>query len=195
MSFRRFLFPLTFLLLGMSFLLNLSMGSVWIPPAEIVEGLLSGNWVKNSWEQIILNYRLPKALVAILAGVGLSISGLQMQTFFRNPLAGPYVLGISSGAGLGVALLMLAGAAFGISLTGLNSWAIAGAGILGAGSLLAIVTLVAWRVKDSMTLLIVGLMVGSAHPTCFVPSSLVPSSLPAFVPPTSCETAGSGRSS
>ena len=84
-----------------------------------------------------------------------------MQTFFRNPLAGPYVLGISSGAGLGVALLMLAGAAFGISLTGLNSWAIAGAGILGAGSLLAIVTLVAWRVKDSMTLLIVGLMVGS----------------------------------
>uniref|UniRef100_UPI0040483DCC iron chelate uptake ABC transporter family permease subunit n=1 Tax=Algoriphagus sp. TaxID=1872435 RepID=UPI0040483DCC len=161
MSFRRSLFPFAFLLLGMSFLLNLSMGSVWIPPAEIVEGLLSGNWVKNSWEQIILNYRLPKALVAILAGVGLSISGLQMQTFFRNPLAGPYVLGISSGAGLGVALLMLAGAAFGISLTGLNSWAIAGAGILGAGSLLAIVTLVAWRVKDSMTLLIVGLMVGS----------------------------------
>ena len=146
----------------MSFLLNLSMGSVWIPPAEILEGIISGNWDKNSWEQIILHYRLPKALVAILAGIGLSVSGLQMQTFFRNPLAGPYVLGISSGAGLGVALLMLAGAAFGISLTGLNSWAIAGAGILGAGSLLALVTLVAWRVKDSMTLLIVGLMVGSA---------------------------------
>ena len=162
MSLRRFLFPLTFLLLGMSFLLNLSMGSVWIPPLEIVEGIISGSWDKNSWEQIILNYRLPKALVAILAGIGLSVSGLQMQTFFRNPLAGPYVLGISSGAGLGVALLMLAGAAFGVSLTGLNSWAVAGAGILGAGSLLALVTLVAWRVKDSMTLLIVGLMVGSA---------------------------------
>lgn len=162
MSFRRYLFPLSFLLLGMSFLLNLSMGSVWIPPAEMVEGIVSGNWAKNSWEQIILHYRLPKALVAILAGIGLSVSGLQMQTFFRNPLAGPYVLGISSGAGLGVALLMLAGAAFGVSLTGLNSWAIAGAGILGAGSLLALVTLVAWRVKDSMTLLIVGLMVGSA---------------------------------
>ena len=162
MSIRRFLFPLTFLLVGMSFLLNLSMGSVWIPPVEILEGIISGNWDKNSWEQIILNYRLPKALVAILAGIGLSVSGLQMQTFFRNPLAGPYVLGISSGAGLGVALLMLAGAAFGVSLTGLNSWAIAGAGILGAGSLLALVTLVAWRVKDSMTLLIVGLMVGSA---------------------------------
>lgn len=161
MSFSRFLFPLTFLLLGMSFLLNLSMGSVWIPPAEMVEGMLSGNWTKNSWEQILLHYRLPKALVAILAGIGLSVSGLQMQTFFKNPLAGPYVLGISSGAGLGVALLMLAGATFGVTLTGLNSWAIAGAGILGAGSLLALVTLVAWRVKDSMTLLIVGLMVGS----------------------------------
>lgn len=146
----------------MSFLLNLSMGSVGIPPLKLVEGLVLGDWEKNSWEQIILNYRLPKALVAILAGIGLSLSGLQMQTFFRNPLAGPSVLGISSGAGLGVALLMLAGSAFGISLTGLNSWEIAGAGILGAGSLLALVTLVAWRVKDSMTLLIVGLMVGSA---------------------------------
>ena len=162
MSFRRFLFPLSFLLLGMSFLLNLSMGSVWIPPSEMVEGMVTGSWAKNSWEQIILHYRLPKSLVAILAGIGLSVSGLQMQTFFRNPLAGPYVLGISSGAGLGVAILMLAGAAFGVSLTGLNSWAIAGAGILGAGSLLSLVTLVAWRVKDSMTLLIVGLMVGSA---------------------------------
>ena len=161
MSFKISLFPFALLLLGISFLLNLSMGSVWIPPVELVEGLVSGNWAKNSWEQIILHYRLPKALVAILAGIGLSVSGLQMQTFFRNPLAGPYVLGISSGAGLGVALLMLAGAAFGVSLTGLNSWAIAGAGIVGAGSLLVLVSLIAWHVKDSMTLLIVGLMVGS----------------------------------
>ena len=161
MSFKIPLFPFALLLLGISFLLNLSMGSIWIPPVELIEGLVSGNWAKNSWEQIILHYRLPKALVAILAGIGLSVSGLQMQTFFRNPLAGPYVLGISSGAGLGVALLMLAGAAFGVSLTGLNSWAIAGAGIVGAGSLLVLVSLIAWHVKDSMTLLIVGLMVGS----------------------------------
>jgi len=161
MSFKISLFPFALLLLGISFLLNLSMGSIWIPPVELVEGLVSGNWAKNSWEQIILHYRLPKALVAILAGIGLSVSGLQMQTFFRNPLAGPYVLGISSGAGLGVALLMLAGTAFGVSLTGLNSWAIAGAGIVGAGSLLVLVSLIAWHVKDSMTLLIVGLMVGS----------------------------------
>jgi iron complex transport system permease protein len=97
--------------------------------------LITGSWVKTSHAQIILNYRLPKAMVALLAGVGLSLSGLQMQTFFRNPLAGPFVLGISSGAGLGVALLMLAGSAFGISALGggLSAWAIVGAGTLGAG--------------------------------------------------------------
>ena len=162
MSLRPFLFPIVLLALGLSFLLNLSMGSVWIPPSEILSGLCSGVWEKDSWQQIILYYRAPKALVAIFAGMGLSISGLQMQTFFRNPLAGPYVLGVSSGAGLGVALLMLSGTALGISALGLNSWMVALAGILGAGAMLLLVSLVAWRVRDSMTLLIVGLMVGSA---------------------------------
>ena len=162
MTLRTYLFPIATLLLGLSFLLNLSLGSVWIPFGEIVSGLISGDWSKTSWEQIILNYRLPKALVAIFAGIGLSLSGLQMQTFFRNPLAGPFVLGISSGAGLGVAILMLAGSAFGLALNGISSWAIASAGILGAGLVLSGVSLVAWRVKDSMTLLIVGLMFGSA---------------------------------
>ena len=162
MPLRPYLFPIAFLLLGLSFLLNLSLGSVWIPSGEIISGLVSGDWAKASWEQIILNYRLPKALVAIFAGIGLSLSGLQMQTFFRNPLAGPFVLGISSGAGLGVAVLMLAGSALGFALSGINSWAIASAGILGAGLVLSGVSLVAWRVKDSMTLLIVGLMFGSA---------------------------------
>ena len=162
MSSRPFLFPLVLLALGFSFLLNLSMGSVWIPPSEILSGLWSGAWDKDSWEQIILNYRAPKAFVAIIAGMGLSVSGLQMQTFFRNPLAGPYVLGVSSGAGLGVALLMLSGTALGVSALGLNSWMIALAGILGAGAMLLGVSLVAWRVRDSMTLLIVGLIVGSA---------------------------------
>lgn len=161
MSIRPYLFPIAFLLLGLSFLLNLSLGSVWIPFGEIVGGLISGDWAKASWEQIIINYRLPKALVAVFAGIGLSLSGLQMQTFFRNPLAGPFVLGISSGAGLGVAILMLAGSALGFALNGINSWAIESAGILGAGLVLSGVSLVAWRVKDSMTLLIVGLMFGS----------------------------------
>ncbi|WP_026951269.1 iron ABC transporter permease [Algoriphagus mannitolivorans] len=162
MNFRQYLFPIAFLFLGLSFLFNLGMGSVWIPFGDILSGLFSGDWQKSSWEQIILNYRLPKALVAICAGIGLSLSGIQMQTFFRNPLAGPFVLGISSGAGLGVALLILAGSAFGFALSGVNSWALAIAGILGAGLVLSLVSLVAWKVKDSMTLLIVGLMFGSA---------------------------------
>ncbi|GAB3217881.1 iron ABC transporter permease [Algoriphagus aestuariicola] len=159
---RPYLFPIGLLVLGLSFLLNLGLGSVMIPFGEIASGIVSGDWSKNSWEQIILNYRLPKALVAVFAGVGLSVSGLQMQTFFRNPLAGPFVLGISSGAGLGVAVLILAGSAFGLVISGINSWAIATAGVLGAGLVLSGVSLVAWRVKDSMTLLIVGLMFGSA---------------------------------
>ncbi|WPR73998.1 iron ABC transporter permease [Algoriphagus sp. NG3] len=146
-----------------SFLLNVSLGSVSISPGEILTGIFTGDWVKASREQIIMNYRIPKALVAVLAGVGLSISGLQMQTFFRNPLAGPFVLGISSGAGLGVAILMLAGSAFGIAAFGgvISPWAIAIAGTLGASLVLLSVSLVAWKVKDSMTLLIVGLMFGS----------------------------------
>jgi len=152
------------IVLLISFLLSISLGTVPIYPSEILEGLLSGDWIKISHSHIILNYRLPKALVAILAGVGLSLSGLQMQTFFRNPLAGPFVLGISSGAGLGVALLMLAGSAFGIAAFsgGLSAWAIVGAGTLGAGLVMILVSLVAWRIQDSMTLLIVGLMFGSA---------------------------------
>lgn len=147
-----------------SFLLNVSLGSVAISPGEILSGIFTGDWAKASRGQIILNYRFPKALVAVLAGIGLSISGLQMQTFFRNPLAGPFVLGISSGAGLGVAVLMLAGSAFGLATFGgaINPYAIAVAGTLGAGLVLLTVSLVAWRVKDSMTLLIVGLMFGSA---------------------------------
>jgi iron complex transport system permease protein len=151
-----------FMLLIFSLLLNVSLGSVSISVSAILEGLFSGNWERNSYEQIILNYRFPKALVAILAGVGLSISGLQMQTFFRNPLAGPYVLGISSGAGFGVAILILAGSIFGFASYAMNPWAVAVAGTLGAGLILVLVSLVAWRVKDSMTLLIVGIMFGAA---------------------------------
>lgn len=152
------------LLLLLAFLLNISLGSVSIPISEVISGLFRGEWTKVSTEQIILNYRLPKAIAAILAGIGLSVSGLQMQTFFRNPLAGPYVLGISSGAGLGVALLMLAGSAFGLILgnAAMNPWAIVSAGSVGGGLVLVLVSLVAWRVKDSMTLLIVGLMFGAA---------------------------------
>ena len=109
-----------------------------------------------------MDYRIPKAVTALLAGTALSIAGLQMQTFFRNPLAGPYVLGISSGAGLGVALLVLAGSIIGFSGYVVGVWATIIAASAGAVLVLVLMSLTAWKVRDSMTLLIVGLMFGSA---------------------------------
>ncbi|ERM81063.1 iron ABC transporter [Rhodonellum psychrophilum GCM71 = DSM 17998] len=145
------------------FFINLGIGSVHIPFGEIVGRFLGTAFSRKSWEIILFEYRFPKALTAILAGITLSVSGLQMQTFFRNPLAGPFVLGISSGAGLGVALLILAGSAFGWNLyTGaVGLWAVVTAASFGAVLVLLLMSLTAWRVKDSMTLLIVGLMFGS----------------------------------
>jgi len=144
------------------FVLSISMGSVTIPLGDVVSSLTGGEVENRAWKQIILNFRLPKACTALLAGAALSISGLQMQTLFRNPLAGPFVLGISSGASLGVALLLMGG----FWLTGVwsqfsSAW-VAVAASLGAGSVFLLVMLVSFRVRDSMTLLIVGLMVGSA---------------------------------
>ncbi len=163
----------TWLLVGLAgglalvFLLSLAMGSVSIPLREILTVLLGGEASKTSWTQIVLQFRLPKALTATLAGAALAVSGLQMQTLFRNPLAGPYVLGISAGASLGVALVVLvAGAAggslllAGISPTGDLSLALAAS--LGAGLVLILVLLVARSVQNTMTLLILGLMFGYA---------------------------------
>ena len=100
-----------FFLLGLGLLtlvlVNISFGSVTIPFKEVIKSLSGGQASKSTWEYIIINYRLPKAITAILAGMGLSISGLLMQTLFRNPLAGPYVLGLSSGSSLGVAFVIL----------------------------------------------------------------------------------------
>ena len=95
------------LLLLVLFIVNISLGSVDIPLKSVFNSLIGGGDGKETWNYIIVNYRLPKAITAILVGSGLAISGLLMQTLFRNPLAGPYVLGISSGASLGVALLIL----------------------------------------------------------------------------------------
>ncbi len=152
-----------------AFLLSLAVGSVRIPLDEIVAVLLGGDASKTAWTTIVLKFRLPKALTAMLAGAALSVSGLQMQTLFRNPLAGPFVLGISSGASLGVALtVLLAGVAVGlggsttllagISLAGDTSLALSA--ILGSGLVLLLVMAVARRVQSGMTLLILGLMFG-----------------------------------
>ena len=154
------------LLIFLLFLGNISIGSVAIPLGEILAGLTGGDISKKSWEIILFDYRIPKAFTAILAGIALSRSGLQMQTFFRNPLAGPYVLGISSGAGLGVALLILGGSAFGWNLLGnggfVGIWGTILAASTGAILVLVLMSITAWKVKDSMTLLIIGLMFGSA---------------------------------
>ena len=106
-----FLFILLTIVLVVLFFTNISLGSVSIPVKEIVNSFLGNTMQKDSWEIILWNFRLPKAFTAILVGMALSISGLLMQTLFRNPLAGPYVLGLSSGASLGVAFVIL-GAGF-----------------------------------------------------------------------------------
>lgn len=145
------------------FVLNISLGSINIPVKEVYQSLLHGSCSKESWNYIILNYRLPKAIVAILVGIGLSISGLLMQTLFRNPLAGPYVLGLSSGASLGVAVVLLGASLLPISISEffLSPYGIIIASSLGSFIVLLSVLVIAKRLRDTMAILIVGLMFGS----------------------------------
>ena len=145
------------------FLMNISLGSINIPVKEVYQSLLHGSCSKESWNYIILNYRLPKAIVAILIGMGLSISGLLMQTLFRNPLAGPYVLGLSSGASLGVSVVLLGASLLPIAISEffLSTYGIIIASSLGSFIVLLSVLVIAKRLRDTMAILIVGLMFGS----------------------------------
>lgn len=158
---------LLLLLLGLGLialiLLNLSLGSVSIHFSEVISILLGNTTENNSWEYIILHFRLPKTITAILVGAGLSVCGLVMQTLFRNPLAGPYVLGLSSGASLGVAILILGSSAFGGVLVGiaLSKWGIVTAASLGSIVVMMAVMATSLRLKDTMALLIIGLMFAS----------------------------------
>jgi iron complex transport system permease protein len=125
---------------------------------------LTGSYAsKETWNYIIVNYRLPKAITAILAGMGLSISGLLMQTLFRNPLAGPYVLGLSSGSSLGVAFVILGANLLPEVLRPifLSPYGIIAASCLGSLMVMAAVLVVSQRLRDTMAILIVGLMFGS----------------------------------
>ncbi len=146
------------------FLTSLAMGSVSIPIAEVVTILLGGIPTKASWQDIIIQFRLPKAITAILAGAALSTSGLQLQTLFKNPLAGPSILGINAGASLGVALVILGTQLIGgVSLTSLGlmgSYATVIAACMGAGIVTALVILVSRRVQGASTLLVLGLLFG-----------------------------------
>lgn len=154
--------------LGIFFLLfflvlNLSWGSVKIP-FTAVWGILTGQeGIKPSWEYIVLHYRLPKALVAILVGIALSVSGLLMQTLFRNPMAESYVLGVSAGAGLGVALVLMGGAFLPVVITPYltSNYTLLLTAVFGSFVLLLLILGVSQQVKNSITVLIVGLMFGS----------------------------------
>ncbi|MDB4202674.1 iron ABC transporter permease [Polaribacter sp.] len=156
-----------FILLSVSlivlFFLNISLGSVSIPFKEIFYTLIGDTSIKDSWQTIVLDFRVPKAITAILVGSGLSICGLLMQTLFRNPLAGPFVLGISSGASLGVALLILGSSIFGgfLLTSSISNWSLAIAASLGAFLVLFAVIMAANSIRNTMSILIIGLMFGS----------------------------------
>lgn len=146
------------------FVIELLIGSVKIPVSEVYRIIFLGSSENDANSIIISEFRLPKIYTAIIVGIALSVSGLQMQSIFRNPLAGPYVLGISSGASLGVAILMLSsGWLFqGLNFSYLGNWAMVFAAWLGSALVLLLVLLVSIRVRDVLTVLILGILFGAA---------------------------------
>lgn len=146
------------------FFLNMLLGTVSIPAISIWNIIWGVSDESEIWENIIWKTRFPQALTALVAGAGLSISGLQMQTVFRNPLAGPSELGISSGASLGVALMiLLSGSIGGIALSKIGFFgeiAISVAAILGALAVMSIIIAISQRIRGNVILLIIGVMIG-----------------------------------
>lgn len=144
--------------------LNMVLGSVHIPMGSVWNILTGQGEEPGAWQNIIWKSRFPQALTALVAGAGLSISGLQMQTVFRNPLAGPSVLGISSGASLGVAFVVLfSGSIGGVALSHLGfigEVALSIAAIIGSLSVMALIVFASRKVKGNVTLLIIGVMIG-----------------------------------
>jgi iron complex transport system permease protein len=149
---------LSFLTVGL-FLADLAWGSIHISLSEIIDVFFrnSGSGINS---EILLNFRLPKAITAILAGASLSVAGLMMQTLFRNSLADPYILGVSSGASLGVALVMMAATVLPVAFVS-SGWALIVAAIIGASVVLVLVVGVSFKVHNAVSLLIVGLMFGT----------------------------------
>lgn len=153
-------------LLVIAFLLDVALGSVHIPLKEVVRVLFMTDSGNDSWIYIIEKIRIPKALTAVIVGCGLSVSGLQMQTLFRNPLAGPSVLGITAGASLGVALVMLSAGSitsiYTIKELGISgSWLIIVASSLGAALIMVIIVWISSSLKDNVIVLIIGVMIGN----------------------------------
>ena len=152
------------LLLVLLFVLNLLLGTVRIPMQSVCRILMGGGQEQEIWRNIVLSSRVPQALTALMAGAGLAVSGLQMQTVFRNPLAGPSVLGISNGASLGVAcVVLLSGSLGGVALSRLGyvgDAAMSVAAIVGALAVMGLIAWVSQKVQGNVTLLIIGVMIG-----------------------------------
>ncbi len=154
------LFTLLIVLCAVLFVVDIAVGSISIPLREVCSALLGGG--TDEVRSIVLDIRLVRAVVAVLAGAALSVSGLQMQVLFRNPLAGPYVLGVSAGASLGVALFLLGAPLLGFALSPTaQSLGTAGAAWIGSAVVLMLVVALARRIKDIMVMLILGIMLSS----------------------------------
>ncbi|MGX8683299.1 MAG: iron chelate uptake ABC transporter family permease subunit, partial [Bacteroidales bacterium] len=155
---------LLFLLILVLFALNLAVGTIEIPLKSVCLILLGEDSQQEIWRNIILRSRLPQALTAMVAGAGLAVSGAQMQTVFRNPLAGPSVLGVSSGATLGVGfVVLLSGSLGGVALSRLGYLGDAAMSIAAIVGSLAVLSLIVWvshKVKGNVTLLVIGVMIG-----------------------------------
>lgn len=156
-------FILLSLLLVILFVASLLLGSVSLQVKEVL-GVILGQEVDPQTRILVTHFRLPKAITALVVGAALSASGLQMQTLFRNPLAGPYVLGISSGASLGVSLFLLGAPLLGVSVASetLRNIGVVGSAWIGAALILTVIMAVSVRLKDIMAILILGMMFGSA---------------------------------
>ncbi len=152
------------LFIALFFWLNLILGSISIPIKSVWDILWGGDGGSVVWQNIVFKSRMPQTITAIIAGAGLSISGLQMQSVFRNPLAGPSELGVSSGASLGVAfIILLSGRIGGGALSNMGLFgevAISTAAIVGAGAVMLIILAISQRVRGNVTLLIIGVMIG-----------------------------------
>lgn len=147
------------LLCGILFIVDLVFGSIHIPLSDVIKSFSDSN-EQSTYSEIIINFRLPKALTAILAGAALSVAGLLMQTLFQNPLAGPDVLGVSSGASLGVALFLMVGSF--LPFVGIHSGlGIVIAAVIGAVGILLLMLSASVKIRNSVSLLIIGIMVGS----------------------------------
>ena len=154
------LFTLLALLCAVLFVVDIAVGSVAIPLSEVVSALIGRG--SEEVRSIVIDIRLVRSVVAVLAGIALSVSGLQMQVLFRNPLAGPYVLGVSAGASFGVALFLLGAPLFGFALSpALQHIGTAGAAWIGSAVVLLLVVALSRRIKDIMVMLILGIMLSS----------------------------------